>query len=686
MEHDPSLINTSGDWPIKSEIINYWKLLWEEICNNFTRNLYNLEFSSPHLLVLDIIDEIEFNRLENPYNLKFFKEQCGRYLKSDPVVREFFKSDFILLSEQLKEPKFSEYFRILSKEILKKIENGLFFVKNCEKLKIILLDEILSSDNKNNLALLSQNLIIEFLLNNYELESIKEIPKQILSHYEIYKKNSEEYNNNSGELEVFGISSDNFILITNFPTKTKIESFKQGDTYDEQKYFEAVKIEIDSLTIGDRIDSLKRIFNKEEETAFFIFEVTGLQGPVDITIGDVNFYSPLRKLYVTEKNLWASTFGDNIVEFFNKKAEDHFINAAVEIQYRDVEFGKKLAIEKINKSLIILRSYDRSEAPFKIAQNKYLIVKNGKLVQSSVRLSKEEEFKRKYKSLELVSFLRGRISNTPFINDLNHIFFEEKSNNKSSVESLLFSLHWYKKGFESDIAEDKLLNYWIALENLFNFKENSLLIRKSGGNSKISIVREYAPPIILLKELSYKPMNLFSYFWHQAKYQKLWGNHGEIALPFKLSEETMKQCQLDKNEGDMLDQKGFIDNLNLIKKEVTDAFVTEKIIKIETFYSNGNMALNEIGERIKQIEDELKKIYRYRNFIVHKAHYDNKILPFFTEKAEYYTLTLINSIINEMVRDHNSTHFEIIFSKKVDLDQILTKLKSNEPVNFFNLN
>ena len=71
--------------------IKYWVDLWEDLIENFNNDSYGLNLVNPHLILMDIIDEIKFNRLKNSKNKEYFLKTLGVMLKSDPVIKNSFK-------------------------------------------------------------------------------------------------------------------------------------------------------------------------------------------------------------------------------------------------------------------------------------------------------------------------------------------------------------------------------------------------------------------------------------------------------------------------------------------------------------------------------------------------------------------------------------------------------------------
>jgi len=658
-----------------TEAISNWVVIWEEIAINLSYNPYELFFTSPHILLLDMIEELNYNKMQFQNNWNQFKIQCDLIIGSDPVVEKFFKSEFSLLSKQLQNPKFPDYISTLCKDILKKFDDGIYFQKNHEFLKDILLNSTFSEQNKKEMLILSHNLILELFLNGYDLDTIAKMPQKIFSKYEIIGLNSGKPKQESEPPEKIPQQS---IVQTDFPVTVKTETYGIDEKFNATAYFDALKQEMDQLTIETRIDTLKLFFNKEKDEGIFIFEIEGLKDNIDLTIGDVNFYSPNLKQYCFKEKNWTEHHGNP--ELFNKKTEDRFINAAISLSYRDIPFGKNLAINQIDKTLNILRLYVHSDIPFKILHDHFLVVKKGR-IRNPISLSPEDDHA--YKKMHSVDLKRypGIFNNPWFINNLNRLFFEDPIRDDINSKNMSLSLFWFRKGSESMSNEDKLLYYWISIENLFNFSSEMVVSKKEEKLKKISIIKELAPPLIIYHDLKEISSNLLSTLWSDYNFFRI-----SPSNPFsQVTPETSKLCQLTLKPGEIIDPKKFIETLPALRNEISVYSYTHKIDYLHNLFTDKNFAKQQIERMESQLLSEINRIYRYRNFIVHNAHSDSLILPFFTKKTERIAVTLIGSILNDMISEKDKKSFDVIFYNKTQLDQIRTKLNSGDAVNLLGL-
>ncbi len=77
--------------------IKYWVDLWQDLIDNFNKTSYGLKLANPHLLLTEIMDEIEFNEFKNKENRNYYFIQLNAFIKNDPVIKKDFRGEFELL-------------------------------------------------------------------------------------------------------------------------------------------------------------------------------------------------------------------------------------------------------------------------------------------------------------------------------------------------------------------------------------------------------------------------------------------------------------------------------------------------------------------------------------------------------------------------------------------------------------
>lgn len=371
--------------------LKYWLDVWEDLIANSNKNSYGISFVSPHLILLDIIDEIELNSFKNKEVKKFYQRKINEYVKDYSIIKSEFQTGFQLIRKEFDGPNHM-YLSQLCKEMVREFKSGKFFRECYSRLKQLLLDPATSSDDYKTIKQLTGYLIIELVLAGYDLQSIRKIPIHLFSTYELYGDN---------------------LITTNFPHRAKIERFKlNNDQVDYNAYYKAIKEEIDKVTITERLDRLLTYFFKEKELYTYIFNIEGLIGVGEWFIRDVHFYSPVEITYIQSSMRDENKLHE---EFFHGTEENHFINAAVQVGVLDVASAKNEAIEKIEKALDMIRCYYSSEVNFEVITEEYYVVdEHGRNISVSFAASKRQGWY-KWQS----SFLMDRISED-YLNMSNH--------------------------------------------------------------------------------------------------------------------------------------------------------------------------------------------------------------------------------------------------------------------------
>jgi len=644
--------------------IKYWVDLWEDLIENFDNDSYGLNLVNPNLLLMDIIDEIRFNRLKNSRNSEFFLTQMGKMLKLDPIIKKSFKSDFTLIIRELESKHPPEYLLQLCEDVSELFREGLYFNQSCDFLKDILINPMWNQDDEENISLISQNLMVEFILIGCGLNRIKNLPSNLFDKY-----------------TTIGVEDDE-LLITKFPLKLSPDDFQDGEDLNKNDYNEAIKNEIKSLSISDRIERLKFYYDEQPSEGYAILKVEGLIGNVDLKIGNVNFYKPKIENYVDKTE--TNDFNVNKLKYFGNEISSSFINAAVKIKYRDLESAELLAVKSIDKSLDVLRCYVHSEVPFKIDSDNLIIVdENGKEVGGKHSSENMPQTKDIY-YFNMEKFEVSLSDDDHYFTNIEQMLSDNKTKKSFLADKLINSLHWYRKAFESNNLEDKLLNYWIVIENLVTLdsKIGNLFLPSNKNENKFSLVEELVPPIELIDFIGRISKDLHRYLTDLNEYFEI--NSEDTRHLLELPQENIDACFLQPHiDVIKVDMKEFIKNIPPLINLVPNKIIKDKIVFADKFYSDNEFAYQKIIERLYQTKHDLLLIYRYRNLIVHNARFDSTILPYYIEKAERFAGNILRTILYEFVMDNTKTHEKILLSKKVKIQRMMDKLKNNDSLDLW---
>lgn len=150
-----------------------------------------------------------------------------------------------------------------------------------------------------------------------------------------------------------------------------------------------------------------------------------------------------------------------------------------------------------------------------------------------------------------------------------------------------------------------------------------------------------------------------------------------------LPDDLIEKANLLTKEGETIYLQKFITHLPEIKKLETNLFLREKIESIIQFYYNNDYSSKIIKMQIKSIEDDLLMTYRYRNLIVHNAHFDNAMLPYYIWKIRDYSGSLIRNLIHRYEKT-NEKLSTLLFNIYIEKEKFLIDLKDNKAKLFEN--
>jgi hypothetical protein len=654
-----------------TEKTKYWVDLWDEIIDDFSTKSYDKDLINPHLLLINIVDEIKFNNLKNSRINSYFIEKLNYFLKEDAVVEKSFNTDFTLIRNELVGgSKRFGYFIILCEQTIKSFKNGSYYEDSCNRLKELILDSQWKDKDEDDIYLLSLNLIVELILAGYTIDEIKTIPSEIFSKYSVIEKGE--------NIE---------IIRTKYPTSVNAKNYYDDGVLNKKTYYEAIKVEIDSLSISDRLDKLKSYFSKEYSEGYGIFHIEGLKGNIDINLGDVNFYSPKSEGCAQIGTIYKTKY-DNFNELkleFNDDKDPSFVNAAAKIKHRGFDSAQTQALEVIEKALDIIRVYAHSETPLRIKLNHFYLVDCEDLLISSHFSSDGKRHIKDYYSFDVSKSFFCTADKDEYLNNLNNIFLNNEITKSPLSAKLTYSLHWYRKAFETNNREDKLLNYWIVIENLITFdsKNENIVLKDKEERDKFTLIEEIVPFIELSFVLKNVASDAYDYFdcltfnWDGNSDTRN-GNDLEI------TPECLNKCQLGSQMvGKEINLVDFVQNINLLKPCFKRKLIENKIVFVDRFYNDTKFTKSEVERSLKQTKQDLLLIYRYRNLIVHNAHFDNNILPYYVMKAENIAGNLLRELLYQHIQDNTKSQQDILIQIRVKMERMIKRLDSNIPVDLW---
>ena len=637
-----------------NEKIKYWLDIWEDLITNFSSNSFGLILINPQLIISDIIDEVEFNQIKDRKIKEYFLYQISEIIKNDETIKKYFITEFKLIIKYLSNEN-SFLIRQVCKKIFEIFKNGKYFDKTYQILKKILMNSKWENGEEEKIRYFSQVIIIEFLLKGYSSDTIKYFPNNIFDKYTI--------DNLDNNIQ---------IIHTKFPHGIEYKDYKNEEGFnDDKSYNTAVASLIDSLTIENRLDAILDYFKVEPKNRFFIFQLEGLKSTFkDLELGDVTIYDP--RIHSMIKSGYEKN-----QDCFNRDISKQYLNACVKIKSLDDEKSKDLAVELIEKVFDVLRLYrPKYKSDFKVISASYIILdENYSDVGMQQGRNKENPELEYYFFLDLHDEIKLRKESDvhKYFNKYCTIVHKAYEDLNSIEKKIMYSMHWYRKGNESNINEDKLLNYWIAFENIFS---KDFEYEEIDNKIKLfSIIKENFPPIGILESI----LNILEETYLYIK--ELYFAHRKLLI---IPEKVVEASKIDPPTGSTINLKDFLDNIPSLIDVINYKVIKEKLIFIKKLYSDNNFLKKYIKQNEKNIKNDLLLIYRLRNKIVHKAHYDNRILPYYVKKIEKYSRILLIEVNEKYIKNQKLNLKEIILSSHIKIEMLENKIKNNLHIDLFN--
>lgn len=329
-----------------SEKVRYWVDCWTEVVSELEQGKYGL--SNPQTVLRDIRDEIRFNGVSKSDYMKYFEKQITSFLDKDPSIKKAFHEEFTLVRREFGNAR-REYFAMLCEGILREVfESGKYFRNACLELNQTLSESDSTADDEQGLRILSQHLVVEFILKGYSLKTIGEFPMNLLD------------------------KCCDGSMTTRYPHGVDVNEYTIDGQLDYDRYHQAVMSAMESLTLNQRVGKLEYYYTVEPQNLTYIFEVRGLKGDIDIQIGNVNFYSPKVKRHV-KKGIGSETNPND--ELFGKQNLNYYCaNAATTVRAIDREVGRLKAMDAIEAA------FDAVKFVFPYAKTRCEILKYNYLV------------------------------------------------------------------------------------------------------------------------------------------------------------------------------------------------------------------------------------------------------------------------------------------------------------------
>jgi hypothetical protein len=120
---DDSLWSNYSEGEITPQI-KYWADLWRERIQRFPKSNFGLKLNSPRLLLLDLLDEVQFNNLRNEKLKSHFSGKIKEWLREKELLSPELNAVFDLLSNSVTSEK-SVYVAEICKQGIDGLKNSI---------------------------------------------------------------------------------------------------------------------------------------------------------------------------------------------------------------------------------------------------------------------------------------------------------------------------------------------------------------------------------------------------------------------------------------------------------------------------------------------------------------------------------------------------------------------------------
>lgn len=577
---------------------------------------------SVHVILHMLEDELK--NYPNSRNLIFFREMIAQVKGKDCICRQ----EYGYLLDQLQQHVVSDpnYSLQICRELLDKMNEGKYARRICERLETILFDGKNLEKQKNELRYLTIVLIIEQKLYGYSIKSIQKLPDKLFQ----------------------GWRSVQEIIYTNYPFVPEF----QGENKSLQ-----IKEYMENLKVRDRIHDLQKVFERKSEKYVFVCGISGMKGQMlDLEIGNVKIYHA----GFAPKFDFEKEEDDFIVE----KIESP-IHAAVELVSLEQENFMEEAKREVEKALDIICCYSSIQVPIHIDMSAYVVLDKELMTYSSGGGIDELAFR----NLRGLDYDRD---NWQELQDLYQKYAGAVLEKEDEVSpAIQNSARWFRKGEESAREEDKLLNYWIALESLFP-DELALpkeMLMQPVEKTKFNEIQSLVPMLLLRNRL-------FQYFWEAFYFcNNMYLNYRRTKEdnPFPIPEELAEKCGF-KAEGRMY-LLTFLESLEEIISEMPDGAAKDYLIQVQVYTTEKAQLKKLIAQITDKMRAELLMGYRFRNIIVHNAKSNMGFIEFFEKQLRNLSGDVIRLIIYLHEQYQKRSLSEFMVRRAIESREMTEKLK-----------
>ena len=583
----------------------------------FRQGLPDFSIFNLHTLINLVVEELSKNN--NNRNLTFFYNKLQEIKKKDIVLKNDFDYKTNEIINNLTSNK--EYALVVANSLLLDVENGIYGKKIFDRLLKLLYDNNDLEKNINEIQYLTEAILNELIIYGYDEKSLDIILYNIFSGY--YQ--SESY------------------ISTDFPVP---EGVAEGD----------IKEYIDNLTIENRLNAFKKYFDKKSKKYYCLFNLSGIQGKnLNVHLNNVDIYNwqtnPRFDIELNEEKMKM------IPQYKYGNFKNNEIHCSVCIETIDKNSLFKNVIQQVDSALDILYTHHNFNCKILVDYSEYIVFdENENVVLEGITREYDEDFQRKVRPLDYNSEDDIQELNAEYNNYSKFVL-----NNKDiSHEIIKNSVRYYRKGKEAKRIEEKILNYWICIENLLKIgiKLPNSIVYKNFDDMKLNLIVSLLPYINFQVSITSELWRVHDYYYN--KY---------LQEPTNLKKENAEALQFKTGR---IYLANFVNNFELLENMLSSEFDLKNYQRYINILTDKTCLEKYINNYIANTKDTLLLCYRSRNMIVHNAQYDITYMDFYAKQLNVICIRLLNVITNEIYNNELKKDLEkILIWKCVEQRQLI---------------
>jgi hypothetical protein len=602
--------------------LEYWRDCWLDLASDETLATHPENLLTPSTLLSILVEEIRDHRLESDITRRILLERLGVQLADRSLIPEAFARELGPLVAELKEGRERlDYISALARRATRWTADGRYFRHILEELKDTVCSTTTSDAELERIASLSTILISEFLKKGYSTKRISQLSHEVLA---------------SLVADDLGKNYRTLFPIDLFPEFPEVR--RQATTAAEN---ESLKAAMSGLTANSRLEALWHFLSLPPSNMLFVFDVEGLIGKsFDISIGQVNFYSKHFKRYLIEKPIL----------FREPENDDRSTDtkAAMWVACADTDIGRNIAARMADSALDLLRCYYQPKAPWRVASSSYVVGdEKGRTGWSHSTESDPAAFAR-LEGLDLDRYQVDETIQTALDAPIPAFFFSNSVSLSKDQRKVVQAAHWYRRSIESSRPTDRLLNLWIACEQLFDDLEPERLFEKRVSERKrIGVVQEMLTVTAIRTELLSAGWSVFRSLRHSI----LWR---AVTVPTDLAQRAGLEGTGRVSLTD------FVPCLEELSSQLAGSRLKLQVDALRTLYGRGKPAYKAVERRLTDISDAIALAYRCRNRIVHNASADDLLTIIFAARLRELVGPLLRSLLRALSAKPEASVSEIL--------------------------